>query len=312
MTRLRGLLVPLWLAFEALAVGETCPASVDVQTRVRSILHLAPEQTLSESFLVERHESGLYVELRGNDAAVIGQRTLPLAGSCDELAQAAAVVLAACTELGLPEQREILIPREKLNGLLARRLTLDKTLLDVLHLRTGEPAVELDPQAQRLRVALDVSLTHPFSSRPLKGQATISGGLAFDAATLTVLLTDPRIEKLEMDSVPSALRDQVSRLGAALGAELLDSYPLHELKPGELSFMGQEYRVLGACDTQCTDVDLYVSDPNGNQVGSDVLTDDYPVVSVPAAQDGYYTIRIAMPGCGAESCIGAARVYEVQ
>ena len=53
----------------------------------------------------------------------------------------AAVVLAACTELGLPEQREILIPREKLNGLLARRLTLDKTLLDVLHLRTGEPAV---------------------------------------------------------------------------------------------------------------------------------------------------------------------------
>lgn len=75
---------------------------------------------------------------------------------------------------------------------------------------------------------------------------------------------------------------------------------------------GQEYRVLGACDTQCTDVDLYVTDPNGNQVGSDVLTDDYPVVSVPAAQDGYYTIRIAMPGCGAESCIGAARVYEVQ
>ena len=45
--------------------------------------------------------------------------------------------------------------------------------------------------------------------------------------------------------MPSALRDQVSRLGAALGAELLDSYPLHELKPGELSFMGQEYRVLG-------------------------------------------------------------------
>jgi hypothetical protein len=89
------LLVPLWLAFEALAVGETCPASVDVETRVRAILHLAPEQTLSESFLVERHESGLYVELRGNDAAVIGQRTLPLAGSCNELAQAAAVVLAA-------------------------------------------------------------------------------------------------------------------------------------------------------------------------------------------------------------------------
>lgn len=89
------MLFPLWLAFEALAVGETCPASVDVETRVRAILHLTAEQTLAESFLVERHESGLYVELRGVDANVIGQRTVPSAGSCDELAQAAAVVLAA-------------------------------------------------------------------------------------------------------------------------------------------------------------------------------------------------------------------------
>lgn len=95
MTSLRALLVPFWLAFEALAVGETCPASVDVEARVRAILHLSPEQTLSESFLVERHESGLYVELRSSDTAVIGQRTLPAAGSCDELAQASAVVLAA-------------------------------------------------------------------------------------------------------------------------------------------------------------------------------------------------------------------------
>lgn len=88
------MLLPLWFAFEALAVGETCPASVDVEARVRTILHLTAEQTLNESFLVERHESGLYVELRGADSNVIGKRTLPGAGSCDELAQAAAVVLS--------------------------------------------------------------------------------------------------------------------------------------------------------------------------------------------------------------------------
>jgi hypothetical protein len=89
------LLVPLLIGFESLVVGETCPAPVDVDARVRSILHLPPEQELSEAFLVERHESGLYVELRNADATVIGQRTLPVEGSCDELAQAAAVVLSA-------------------------------------------------------------------------------------------------------------------------------------------------------------------------------------------------------------------------
>jgi hypothetical protein len=50
---------------------------------------------LSEGFAVERHESGLYVELRLADSTLIGQRTLPVKGDCDELAQAAAVVLSA-------------------------------------------------------------------------------------------------------------------------------------------------------------------------------------------------------------------------
>lgn len=62
---------------------------------MRAILHLSVEQRLDESFLVERHEAGLFVELRGVDSTVIGQRTLPSDGNCDELAQAAAVVLSA-------------------------------------------------------------------------------------------------------------------------------------------------------------------------------------------------------------------------
>jgi hypothetical protein len=92
-----ALLIPVWLALTSLADGETCPAAVDVETRVRAILHLPAEHELSESFLVERHEAGLYVELRGADTTLIGQRTLPLAAgaTCEELSQASAVVLSA-------------------------------------------------------------------------------------------------------------------------------------------------------------------------------------------------------------------------
>lgn len=89
------MLVPVLFAFQSLVVGENCPAPVDVEARVRTILHLTPEQELNEGFAVERHEAGLYVELRAADSTVIGQRTLPGTGSCDELAQAAAVVLSA-------------------------------------------------------------------------------------------------------------------------------------------------------------------------------------------------------------------------
>lgn len=61
---------------------------------MRVILHLGAEQELREGFIVERHEAGLYVELRSADSTLIGERTLPATGSCDELAQAAAVVIS--------------------------------------------------------------------------------------------------------------------------------------------------------------------------------------------------------------------------
>lgn len=109
--------VPLLVLLDTLATAETCPAAVDVDARMRSILHLPAERQLSESFLVERHEAGLYVALRSADATLIGERRLPLEGSCDELAQAAAVVLAAwLTDVhpdfagGLPPRTEPEVP----------------------------------------------------------------------------------------------------------------------------------------------------------------------------------------------------------
>lgn len=74
---------------------------------------------------------------------------------------------------------------------------------------------------------------------------------------------------------------------------------------------GHSYRVLGACDTNCRDVDLYVMDASGQEIGRDILTDDFPVVDIPQAQDGGYTIRIGMPDCGVDACLSAARVYRL-
>ena len=160
------------------------------------------------------------------------------------IALALTLLLAACANFA-PEQREVVLSAQRLSDLLGRRLSVEKTFFDVLELRTGKPTVVLDAQTQRLRVDLDLSLGHPFSSQPLQGQAAISGSLAFDAATRSVLLTEPRVEKLDFARVPPLLREPVSRLGVALGKELLDRYPLATLEPGQLTWHGQEYRVLG-------------------------------------------------------------------
>jgi hypothetical protein len=66
--------------------------------------------------------------------------------------------------------------------------------------------------------------------------------------------------------------------------------------------IGTEYQVMGVCDTDCTDVDLVVRDSGGNEVGSDVLDDDVPIVAVTPRRSGTYQVTVIMANCSAEPC----------
>ena len=96
-----------------------------------------------------------------------------------------------------------------------------------------------------LRADFGVTLMHPFSSRPLTGRTAISGALGYDAATRSVMLLEPRIESVDLEAVPPALREVTSRLAAALGRELLGNYPLVTVQQKDLSTFGRDYRVAG-------------------------------------------------------------------
>lgn len=65
---------------------------------------------------------------------------------------------------------------------------------------------------------------------------------------------------------------------------------------------GKEYHIMGACDEDCTDLDLQLSDPAGNAVSTDVEEDDLPVVSVRAPRSGTYEVEVGMAACSAEPC----------
>lgn len=71
---------------------------------------------------------------------------------------------------------------------------------------------------------------------------------------------------------------------------------------------GRNYGVFGACDNDCSDVDLIVEGPNGQELGRDVLLDDYPIVGFTAPSSGRYTVRIQLVTCEVEPCFVAGRV----
>ncbi|MET0648842.1 MAG: hypothetical protein ABW208_19710, partial [Pyrinomonadaceae bacterium] len=72
---------------------------------------------------------------------------------------------------------------------------------------------------------------------------------------------------------------------------------------------GTEYRLVSACDNDCSDIDIVVYDENGNQVASDTSRDDKPVVSVTPRWTGQFRIKVTMYKCSNSPCAYGISVF---
>jgi hypothetical protein len=110
------------------------------------------------------------------------------------------------------------------------------------------------------------------------------------------------------------VRQVRTQLSAAGGVFEANGYELtHHIYTGSLNDggtemvqldldVGMEYQIMGACDGDCSDLDLILYDGAGNVIDSDMLDDDVPVVSVTVARSGAFRVRVSMAACSVEPC----------
>lgn len=72
---------------------------------------------------------------------------------------------------------------------------------------------------------------------------------------------------------------------------------------------GVDYRIIGACDNECENLDMELVDARGRVVEADTLEDSFPVINITPGADITYTARIKMITCTIAPCYTAARVY---
>ena len=65
---------------------------------------------------------------------------------------------------------------------------------------------------------------------------------------------------------------------------------------------GSDYALLGACDNDCSNLDLRLHDSAGTMQGEDVESDDTPVVTFTAPSSGRYRIDVIMASCSRNPC----------
>jgi hypothetical protein len=66
--------------------------------------------------------------------------------------------------------------------------------------------------------------------------------------------------------------------------------------------IGTQYQIMGACDTDCSDLDFVLYDSRGNQIDQDIELDDVPIVSVTPSRSATYRVKVTMAKCSAEPC----------
>ncbi len=72
---------------------------------------------------------------------------------------------------------------------------------------------------------------------------------------------------------------------------------------------GVEYSVVGVCDTNCTDFDLVLRNGNGQDIGSDLKPDDFPIVGLQPNMDGVVSMEGVMAACSRTPCYAAVDVF---
>ena len=65
---------------------------------------------------------------------------------------------------------------------------------------------------------------------------------------------------------------------------------------------GNEYVLMGACDNDCTDVDLKIYDQSGTLLMQDIAVDDTPVLVFTANSSGRYRVQVIMATCNRAPC----------
>jgi len=63
----------------------------------------------------------------------------------------------------------------------------------------------------------------------------------------------------------------------------------------------REYQILGACDNDCSDLDLTLY-AGSDQIDQDIEMDDFPIVSVTVGRSGTFRLAVSMATCSAEPC----------
>lgn len=148
-------------------------------------------------------------------------------------------LVAGCASVVGP--RDVNVPIDKLQSSLSARFPFRQRYLELLEVTATNPRLQLQPDTNRVVATVDAKVAPLFMRRTFNGTLTFSGIVAIDAARNAVVLREPRMENLTLDSVDEKLTAQLAKFSGALAQSAVGDVPLYIFDPVQFRYGGVQF-----------------------------------------------------------------------
>jgi len=143
-----------------------------------------------------------------------------------------AFFLSACSTVTGP--KVMTLSEADITRMLESHGPFQKRLLEVLDVRVNRPSVRMLPETNRLSTELDVMTTERVSGKTYSGRMSVDYALRYDEGAQAIRMTQVRVNKLQLDNLPSPQQTGLARLGTLIAEHLLNDAVLYRFKPADL------------------------------------------------------------------------------
>ena len=147
------------------------------------------------------------------------------------------LVLAGCTSnLFIPNQFSF--TTAQMQKSLDKQFPVDKKYLGIFDLTIANPKVVTQPETKRLKLAFDAKVYTLGYNPVVNSSVNLTTDLAYDVAKHSVVLKNPRLDKVTFAGVSSGQAELLNQIVAVMVREQLEGVSIYTFKPEQLRYLG--------------------------------------------------------------------------
>ncbi|MGQ0534111.1 MAG: hypothetical protein ACT4OF_15680 [Caulobacteraceae bacterium] len=175
---------------------------------------------------------------------------------------------------------------------------------------TNEPAPA--PTSPPLSTTAPPPAAAPAAVQTAPAQSPLAVGLDLSGVPQAALTSEEsaQFEQLVRGYLDGSAQNHAAGFRASVNETIVAMQPAATHNVQVTLNGGARYRILGACDNDCSAMQLQALDPNGALITSSVDTGDFPVLELAPSSGGQYTVRVRLVSCRVAPCFVGVRVLE--